>query len=502
MTMHIKSRSPGAPQPGTSQPAGPFPPLPAPPLMPPTTPAAASQQSRPRGPDVVDLTPCKSNIASNQARVIVYDITSFVSLQSLMSAVACSCPANSEACLHTFRILHICTDKTPEWSIAQSSTFPVQFSNLSLQGHLAIMDGHNLYVPILQGATPYLENEGENSELRLAFVKTIANVLAIVASHQDANLSCLLLEPCYSSLCDLRFRDVVTIIDFARRQLPNSNLTMRLETRLPCPNRSQLSFCEDHPSAPRVCPNPLCFRQMANDAGPSSSLLANCSHCHRQFVSAQQAARPSCSTSALNVSPARPSCSAASPNEPETPNPDSPPPASYAGTLRVGLPLEKLQPTNVITKITVLERNVASHAENFRTLFDSQHALSSKVTHLENGNGAWQTYGKQCINHKKVQSNSQHLKRLEIDLASMQHQMKEFQHQMKEVQSSLFMLTRQLSNPAPKAPLPPKESIPTPQTPSSSTLPADSSPSCSNTPPTPPSSSSTESSEQSTLTVT
>ena len=256
---------------GTPPPTGPFPPLPAPPLMPPTPPAAAAQQSRP-GPDVVTLTPCKSTIQVNQARLVVYDISSFISCQALMSAVSCPCPANSESCLHEFQILHICSDKPPAWSIAQSSTFPVKFSNLSLQGHLAIMDGHNLYVPILQGAIHYLENDHISSDLRHASVKTIANVLANVASHPDANLSCLLLEPCSASLCDLRFRDVVTIIDFARRQIPNTQ-NMRLETRLTSSSKSQLSFCKVHPSAPRVCPNPLCFHQVSSDVGSSKLLL-------------------------------------------------------------------------------------------------------------------------------------------------------------------------------------------------------------------------------------
>ena len=191
-----------------SQPLGPFPPLPLaqiPPLFPPTP--SVPQPKKP-GPDSVQHTSCKSPIDINQAKVCVYDNSSFLSCTALNTQISSSCNCTSEAvCDHSLQILHMSSssDKPPVWSIAKVASFTSIFSTLSLQGHLAIMDGQaNLYVPILAGAIDYLDSEYISSELRSASVKTIANVLATVVAHPRSNLSSLILEPCSASLCACR----------------------------------------------------------------------------------------------------------------------------------------------------------------------------------------------------------------------------------------------------------------------------------------------------------
>ena len=236
--------------------AGPFPPLvTSPPLFPP---APTVQQPRKTGPDSVLYASCKSDITSDQAKLIMYDTSSFVSCTALNAAVTAMCTTrnvepNEDSCDHNLQILHILNDnKMPVWSIVKASRFARVFSQLSLNGHLAVMDDQsNLFVPLLAGAIDYLEIDHMSSKLRHASVKTVAHILATVASHPRANLSSLLLEPCSASLCDLRFRDVITIVDLARRQLPDAQ-KMRLEVRAVTPTKVKMSFCKFHPHAPRV----------------------------------------------------------------------------------------------------------------------------------------------------------------------------------------------------------------------------------------------------------
>ena len=96
--------------------AGPFPPLVAsPPLFPP---APTVQQPRKTGPDSVLYASCKSDITSDQAKLIMYDTSSFVSCTALNAAVtARNVEPNEDSCDHNLQILHVLTDnKIPIYS--------------------------------------------------------------------------------------------------------------------------------------------------------------------------------------------------------------------------------------------------------------------------------------------------------------------------------------------------------------------------------------------------
>ena len=399
---------------GTPQPSGPFPPLSViPPLFPPTPPSA---QPRKPGPDAVTHASCKSKLNPDQARIIVYDASSFISCQSLSLTLSCPCSVNDDSCQHVVQVLHIPRDdKPPVWSVAKTSKFSTVFSSLSLQGHLAVMDAEsNLYVPILEGAIDYVENDHISSDLRHACVKTIANVLAIIHQHPRANLSSLLLEPCSASLCDLRFRDLIAIVDFARRQIPNTP-NMRLEARVVTPSKTRLSYCKHHPRAPRVCVQ--CFFQV-DESSPASS----CPHCYKQYFS-------------LQPQPPKSSCPLPDFDEPEPPMQTAPSPPSYAKSVKTGLPTDTQPPTpppQVITKITNIERQMQAQSENFRAVLDQLHALSQtqntfadKLSQLEDSSSWRETKHKSCQSTKKVDSNFASLKKLGLELATLTAQVKE-----------------------------------------------------------------------------
>ena len=400
--------------------AGPFPPLiTAPPLFPP---APTVQQPRKTGPDSVLYASCKSDITSDQAKLIMYDTSSFVSCTALNAAVTAMCTTrnvemNEESCDHNLQILHIPNDnKAPVWSIVKASRFARVFSQLSLNGHLAVMDDQsNLFVPLLAGAIDYLEIDHMSSKLRHASVKTVAHILATVASHPRANLSSLLLEPCSASLCDLRFRDVITIVDLARRQLPDAQ-KMRLEVRAVTPTKVKMSFCKFHPHAPRVCTQ--CFYQ-----SPSAS---SCPHCLKQYIPLQSPkAKSPCPTPAFEES--------------EPPVQSSPSPTTYANLVKNGVVPPAVTPSHpppmqVITKITNIEREMQCQADNLKvileqlyTLSQTQNSQADKLTKLEDSSAWKDVKHKTCQSTKKVDSNTATLKKVSLEVSVLSGNVKQLQ---------------------------------------------------------------------------
>ena len=435
-----------------SQPLGPFPPLPLaqiPPLFPPTP--SVPQPKKP-GPDSVQHTSCKSPIDINQAKVCVYDNSSFLSCTALNTQISSSCNCTSETvCDHSLQILHISSssDKPPVWSIAKVASFTSIFSTLSLQGHLAIMDGQaNLYVPILAGAIDYLDSEYISSELRSASVKTIANVLATVVAHPRSNLSSLILEPCSASLCDLRFKDVVNIVDFARRQMSffsSCEQSLRLEVRAVTPSKTKMSFCKIHPRAPRVCTQ--CLFQSSSDSD------STCPHCYKQyFPFPSQSAQPPCPTPAFEETDSFAQI------------PQSPP--SYANSVKNGkngIPTNPPPPTpppQVITKITNIEKQLQSQADNFRHVLDQLHSLSqTQNTHSDRlltieDSSTWKdSKHKSCQSTKRVDSNTASLKKLSLEVATLSGQVNEISIDVRsppiesvKLATQVADLTRQLSD--------------------------------------------------------
>ena len=341
----------------------------------------------------------------------------------LVKLLSCSC---SDQCPHILQVLQLHKDdKPPVWSVTNSNQFSKVFSSLSLQGHLAIMDTEsNLYVPILEGALDYVDSDHLSPDTRMTGVKTVANALAHIRAHPRANLASLLVEPCSASLCDLRFRDIVTIVDFARRQIPNSS-PMRLEARIVTPSKTKLSYCKHHPHAPRVCIS--CFYQ--TDQVDDSSSASSCPHCFRQYFPLH----PQLSKSPCNVTAFE---------EPEPIMQPLPSPPSYAELVKTGLPpsnsssLSLTPPPQVITKITDIERQMQVHnetqSENIRALFDQLHARSQtqtshaeRLSQLEDSSSWKETKHKTCQSTKKVDSNFASLKKLGLELATLTAQVKE-----------------------------------------------------------------------------
>ena len=477
---------------------GPFPPLTtAHPLFP-TLPTV--QQPRKIGPDTVLYASCKSDITSDQAKLIMYDKSSFVSCQALNAAVTAMCTTrnvevNEESCDHNLHVLHIPNGrKAPVWSIVKASRFARVFSQLSLNGHVAVMDDQsNIFVPIL--APAYFEIDHMSSELRHASVKAVANILATVASHPRANLSSLLLEPCSASLCDLRFRDVLTIVDLARRQLPDAQ-KMRLEVRAVTRDKLKMSFCKFHPHAPRVCTQ--CFYQ-----SPSASTCPPCLKQHSLLQSPK--AKSPCPTPVFEDS------------EPPVQSPQSP--LSYANLVKNGIvspPITPLHPPpmQVITKITDMERQLQCQADNLKVILEQLHTMSQtqnsqndKILNLEDSS-AWKDVNKHksCQATKKVDKNAAALKEVSLEMSVLSGNVKQLQcsyppidtvkltaqvddmqkvmsvqvaaltQQVTEIQASLY---KQLTSPNAANPQNPSPSATIPQPPS-----ADNPPTTSPTPPT------------------
>ena len=338
----------------------------------------------------------------------------------------CNC---SEQCPHTLQILQLHKDdRPPVWSHTSKALFSKVFSTLSLQGHLAIMDSEsNLFVPILEGARDFIESDHLSPDTRMIGVKTVANALAHIRAHPRANLASLLVEPCSASLCDLRFRDVVTIVDFARRQIPNSS-PVRLEARLNTPTKNKLSFCKHHPHAPRVCIS--CFYQTeAAFAFDESLSTSSCPQCLKQYFP-------------LNPQLTKPSNDVMAFEEPEPSMQPHPSPSSYANTVKNGIippnssSLSLSPPPQVITKICNVERqmqvNHETQSENTRALFDQLHAHSQtqnshaeRLTQLEDSYSWKEAKHKTCQSTKKVDSNVASIKKLSIELATLTAQVKD-----------------------------------------------------------------------------
>ena len=399
--------------------AGPFPPLTTtPPLFPP---APTVQQPRKIGPDSVLYASCKSDITSDQAKLIMYDKSSFVSCTALNVAVTAMCTTrnvevNEESCDHNLHVLHIPNGhKAPAWSIVKASRFARVFSQLSLNGHVAVMDDQsNIFVPIL--APAYFEIDHMSSELRHASVKAVANILATVAFHPRANLSSLLLEPCSASLCDLRFRDVLTIVDLARRQLPDAQ-KMRLEVRAVTRDKLKMSFCKFHPHAPRVCTQ--CFYQ-----SPSASTCPPCLKQHSLLQSPK--AKSPCPTPDFQDS------------EPPVQSPQSP--LSYANLVKNGIVPPAITPSHpppmqVITKITDIERQLQCQADNLKVILEQLHTMSQtqnsqadKLMNLEDSS-TWKDVNKHksCQSTKKVDKNAATLKEVSLEMSVLSGNVKQLQ---------------------------------------------------------------------------
>ena len=416
-----------------SQALGPFPPLTTsqpsiPPLFPPTS---AAQPRKPTpGPDTVVQASCKSNLSVDQARLSIYDNSSFSSCMKLVQVLSCNCTAN---CPHTLQILQLHKDdRPPVWSHTNKALFSSVFSKLSLEGHLAIMDSDsNLFVPILEGARDFIESDHLSPDTRMTGVKTLANCFAHIRAHPLANLSSLLVEPCSASLCDLRFRDIVTIVDFARRQIPNSS-PIRLEARLNTPTKNKLSFCKNHPHAPRVCMS--CFYQTeATFEFDESLATSSCPQCLKQYFP-------------LNPQLNKPANNVMAFEEPDLSMQSHPSPLSYASTVKNGIippnsaayssSLSLSPPPQVITKICNVERqmqvNHETQSENTRALFDQLHAHSQtqnshaeRLTQLEDSYSWKEAKHKTCQSTKKVDSNFASIKKLSIELATLTAQVKD-----------------------------------------------------------------------------
>lgn len=352
--------------------------------------------------------------------------------------LSCQCLANGDLCSCSIQVLLLPFDdrKEPIWLMEGKTTFPQTFfSSLKKKMvHVAIMDAHVLYVPIIVPISDSVTFGYIATDLRSKAVRTIAHVLATLASHPKANLGTLVVEPCFNSLSCLSFKDAVNILDLARRQLTKdlpSPLSIRLEVRLVTPQKPNLSFCRLHKSAPRVCA--VCFFQSTDEQQSSV-----CPHCYKQrssFLAPQSKPRfEMCEDS-----------------------PATPPPPSYASSLKNGLVSEQTPditpPTQVIVKVAAIEHQLQSHAENFRSIFNEQHALAEKLSTLEQG--PWQTHtGKNCASTKRVQTMSTGINTIEIELASLSGRVLQFE-------ASLFQIQSQLKNLA--SPLPSSSSATSPE---------------------------------------
>lgn len=288
-------------------------------------------------------------------------------------------------------------------------------------------ESNHLFVPILEGALDFIESDHLSPDTRMTGVKTVANALAHIRAHPHANLASLLVEPCSASLCDLRFRDIVTIVDFARRQIPNSS-PIRLEARLNTPTKNKLSFCKNHPHAPRVCIS--CFYQTeAAFAFDESLSTSSCPQCLKQYFP-------------LNPQLTKPSNNVMAFEEPELSMQSHPSPSSYANTVKNGIippnssSLSLSPPPQVITKICNVERqmqvNHETQSENTRALFDQLHAHSQtqnshadRLSQLEDSSSWKETKHKTCQSTKKVDSNFASIKKLGLELATLTAQVKE-----------------------------------------------------------------------------
>ena len=309
----------------------------------------------------------------------------------------------------------------PKWTVVRKTLFSEHFSRATFQGIVACMDPktNTLYVPVLEGSFHLLPSNLLPTETRASCVKTIAQVLSVVLDHSETNISSLLVDSCTPSLCDFRFKDVLAMVDLARRRLPQSLPfgKLALEARIPSEN-SQLSACKLHPQANKVCPQ--CFHQVE-----AANVLSDCPHCMKQY---------------LSIQPPKPSC----PPPTNYDTHDSPPsPPSFASMVKAHLPAvdnnapPPIPPSLLFKKISDFESQMISQQENNRSILDQLHELSraqnsyaDKLAQLEESSSWRETKHKSCQAVKKVDNNAAAIKRLNTELAVLTSRVNELTQEL------------------------------------------------------------------------
>ena len=295
----------------------------------------------------------------------------------------------------------------PEWMVVKKTLLSETFSRATFQGIVACMDPktNTLYVPVLEGSFHLLPSNLLPTEVRAACVKTIAQVLAVVLAHHETNISSLLVDSCTPSLCNFRYKDVLALVDLARRRsvvFPFGKLA--LEARIVSEN-SQLSSCKFHPQASRVCPQ--CFHQ-----SDTTNVSSDCPHCMKQYLSLQ---------------PPKPSCPP--PTNYDVPDPPPSPP-SFASMVKAHLSTvdnstpPPIPPSLLFKKVNDFESQLIAQQDNNRSILDqlyelskTQNSYAEKLSQLEEASSWRETKHKSCQSIKKVDSNAAALKRLHTELA-------------------------------------------------------------------------------------